>query len=32
VITHELAFGEHKRAFELAADKTGEILKVSMIF
>jgi threonine dehydrogenase-like Zn-dependent dehydrogenase len=32
VITHELPFGEYKRAFELAADKTGEVLKVSMIF
>ena len=32
VITHELAFDDYKRAFELAADKTGEVLKVSMVF
>ena len=32
VITHELPFDEYKRAFELAADKTGEVLKVSMVF
>jgi len=31
VITHELPFDEYKRAFELAADKSGEVLKVSMI-
>jgi len=32
VITYELPFDEYKRAFELAADKSGEVLKVSMIF
>lgn len=31
VITHELPFDEYKKAFELAVDKTGETLKVSMI-
>jgi threonine dehydrogenase-like Zn-dependent dehydrogenase len=32
VITHELPFDEYKRAFELAGDKSGEVLKVTMIF
>ena len=32
IITHELPFDEYKRAFEFASDKTGDTLKVSMIF
>lgn len=31
VITHELSFDDYKRAFELAANKDSETLKVSMI-